>query len=178
MHRVITVFKYRACAESGYPLATGDSDHISHQFDAWLMENALPSGFEWGLMGWRLGWRDERECARWPLTLTLSPEGRGDRLCSILNMRSFSPSPHWGEGRCLLHTQLIAHTHLPFSALHPPVADAPIKLALAIVQLPAAIFKLAAGSSYCLRRSSLTSRCQPSSRNLHSLAHGQGYKRH
>ncbi|HFP2711587.1 TPA: phosphonate metabolism protein PhnP, partial [Escherichia coli] len=22
--------------------------HISHQFDAWLMENALPSGFEAG----------------------------------------------------------------------------------------------------------------------------------
>ncbi|HAI4273573.1 TPA: phosphonate metabolism protein PhnP, partial [Escherichia coli] len=25
--------------------------HISHQFDAWLMENALPSGFEAGFDG-------------------------------------------------------------------------------------------------------------------------------
>ncbi|WP_185168546.1 phosphonate metabolism protein PhnP, partial [Escherichia coli] len=29
--------------------------HISHQFDAWLMENALPSGFEAGFDGMEIG---------------------------------------------------------------------------------------------------------------------------
>lgn len=29
--------------------------HISHQFDAWLMENALPSGFEVGFDGMEIG---------------------------------------------------------------------------------------------------------------------------
>ncbi len=34
-----------------------------------------------------------------PLTLTLSPKGRGNRLCAVLNTARFSPSPLWGEGR-------------------------------------------------------------------------------
>ncbi|HCO5178863.1 TPA: phosphonate metabolism protein PhnP, partial [Escherichia coli] len=29
--------------------------HISHQFDAWLMENTLPSGFEAGFDGMVIG---------------------------------------------------------------------------------------------------------------------------
>jgi hypothetical protein len=30
-------------------LSAGDSDHISHQFDVWLMDNPLPEGFERGM---------------------------------------------------------------------------------------------------------------------------------
>ncbi len=70
--------------------------HISHQFDAWLMENALPPGFEAGFDGWRSGWRDERECARWPPHPNPLPRGA-------------MPAPY---------PNIIAHTHLPFSALH------------------------------------------------------------
>ncbi len=145
------------------------------------MENALPSGFEAGFDGMEMGWRDGRECARWPPHPNPLPKGRGDRLCSILNIALVFSLAHWGEGRgegrCLLHTQHQRPTHLPFSALHLLAADAPDPAALAIVQLPAAIFKLAAAIVICLRRSSFTSRCQPSSRESSYLAHGQGYKR-
>ncbi len=52
--------------------------HISHQFDAWLMENALPSGFEVGFDGMEIGGGVMRGNVRaGPYALTLSPEGRG-----------------------------------------------------------------------------------------------------
>ncbi len=83
----------------------------------------------------------------------------------------------WREGKSRAGPYINAHTHLPFSALHPQLPTLLIKLALAIVQLPAAISNWRRRSSYCLRRSSLTSRSSRRRANLHSLAHGQGYKR-
>lgn len=52
MHRVITcdlntVLALNQVIRSPRVILT----HISHQFDAWLMENALPSGFEAGFDG-------------------------------------------------------------------------------------------------------------------------------
>ena len=56
-----------------------------------------------------------------------------------------------------------------------------IKLALAIVQLPAAIFKLAAAvvilSAPIVAHFTLPGVANRRRANLHSLAHGQGYKR-
>ena len=106
------------------------------------------------------------KCARLPLTLTLSPEGRGDRLCSIFNIALVFSLPHWGEGRCLLHTQPHRrYSSSIFFALHPPVADAPDQAGAG--DRPVCLRRSSnwrRRSSYCLRRSSLTSRCQPSSR--------------
>lgn len=72
-------------------------------------------------MGWRLGWRDERECACWPPHPNPLPRGA-------------MPAPY--------------PTSLPILIFHSPlfILQLPtllIKLTLAIVQLPAAIFKLA-----------------------------------
>ncbi len=72
--------------------------HISHQFDAWLMENALPSGFEVGFDGMEIGGGVMRGNVRaGPLTLTLSPEGRGGPIVlDIEYCARFSPSPPLG----------------------------------------------------------------------------------
>lgn len=68
--------------------------HISHQFDAWLMETHYRQGLRWGLMGWRLGWRDERECARWPPHPNPLPRGaRGPIVLNIEYCARFSLSP-------------------------------------------------------------------------------------
>ncbi len=73
-------------------------------------------------MGWRLGWRDERECARWPPHPNPLPRGA-------------MPAPYPTSSPILIF-------HSPLFILQLPTLL--IKLALAIVQLPAAIFKLAA----------------------------------
>lgn len=36
---------------NGHWLSAGDLTHISHQFDVWMMDNPLPTGFEAGYDG-------------------------------------------------------------------------------------------------------------------------------
>ncbi len=154
--------------------------HISHQFDAWLMENALPSGFEVGFDGMEIGVRDERECARWPPHPNPLPRGaRGPIVLDIEYCARFLPLPIGVRGDACSIPNLIAHTHLPFSALHPPVADAPDQAGAG--DRPAACGDLQTGGGgrhiVCADRRSLHAASRRRA-NLHSLAHGQGYKRH
>ncbi|GDJ70252.1 hypothetical protein BvCmsNSP038_01686 [Escherichia coli] len=77
-------------------------------------------------MGWRLGWRDERECARWPPHPNPLPRGaRGPIVLDIEYCARFLPLPIGVRGDACSIPNLIAHTHLPFSALHLLAADAP-----------------------------------------------------
>ena len=73
---------------------------------------------------------------------------------------------------------LTAHTHLPFSALHLLAADAPDQAGAG--DRPAACGDLQTGGGgrhiVCADRRSLHAASRRRA-NLHSLTHGQGYKR-
>ena len=71
-----------------------------------------------------------------------------------------------------------AHTHLPFSALHLPVADAPDQAGAGDRPAACGDLQTGGGDRYIAcddRRSPGVANRRRA--NLHSLAHGQGYKR-